>query len=70
MTEAPRHGPAAELPPARLEGEVEIDQVYVAAGRKGNPAAVAKRGVRAAGGGRGARPAAARSTRTSRRSSG
>jgi transposase-like protein len=42
MTEALRHG---------LEGEVEIDEVYVVAGHKGNPAAVAKRGVRAAGGG-------------------
>ena len=51
MTEALRHGLAARLPPARLEGEVEIDEVYVAAGHKGNPAAVAKRGVRAAGGG-------------------
>ena len=27
-----------------LEGEVEIDEVYVVAGHKGNPAAVAKRG--------------------------
>jgi transposase-like protein len=51
MTEALRHGLAARLPPARLEGEVEIDEVYVVAGHKGNPAAVAKRGVRAAGGG-------------------
>src|SRR4051812_29993505 len=51
MTEALRHGLAARLPPARLEGAVEIDEVYVVAGHKGNPAAVAKRGVRAAGGG-------------------
>ena len=28
----------------RLEGEVEIDEVYVVAGHKGQPAAVAKRG--------------------------
>jgi transposase-like protein len=49
MTEALRHGLAAKLPPARLEGEVEIDEVYVVAGHKGNPAAVAKKGVRAAG---------------------
>ena len=28
-----------------LEGEVEIDEVYVVAGHKGNPAAVAKRGA-------------------------
>src|SRR3954451_13648431 len=40
MTEQLRHGLAARLPPARLEGEVEIDEVYVVAGHKGNPAAV------------------------------
>jgi transposase-like protein len=51
MTEQLRHGLAAKLPPARLEGEVEIDEVYVVAGHKGNPAAVAKRGVRADAGG-------------------
>jgi transposase-like protein len=51
MTEALRHGLAAKLPPARLEGEVEIDEVYVVAGHKGNPAAVAKRGVPADAGG-------------------
>src|SRR3954452_2209591 len=51
MTEQLRHGLAAKLPPARLEGEVEIDEVYVAAGHKGNPDAVAKRGVPADAGG-------------------
>src|ERR671938_2110858 len=51
MTEALRHGLAAKLPPARLEGEVEIDEVYVAAGHKGNPAAVAEKGVPADAGG-------------------
>ena len=45
MTEQLRHGLAAKLPPARLEGEVEIDEVYVVAGHKGNLAAVAKGGV-------------------------
>jgi transposase-like protein len=45
MTEQLRSGLAAKLPPARLEGEVEIDEVYVVAGHKGNPAAVAKGGV-------------------------
>ena len=45
MTEALRQGLAAKLPPVRLEGEVEIDEVYVVAGHKGQPAAVAKRGV-------------------------
>src|SRR3954454_15398133 len=35
MTERLRHGLAAKLPPAPLEGEVEIDEVYVVAGHKG-----------------------------------
>jgi transposase-like protein len=51
MTEQLRLGLTAKLPPARLEGEVEIDEVYVVAGHKGNPAAVAKRGVPADAGG-------------------
>ena len=34
-----------------LQGEVEIDEVYVTAGHKGNPAAVAKRGVAGDGAG-------------------
>jgi transposase-like protein len=51
MTEALRGGLAARVPPARLEGEVEIDEVYVVAGHKGQPAAVAKRGVSAGGAG-------------------
>jgi transposase-like protein len=68
MTEQLRHGLAAKIPPAALEGEVEIDEVYVVAGHKGQPAAVAKRG---ASGGVAAwqeRRAAARWRRTSRRS--
>src|SRR3712207_6042880 len=44
MTEALRGGLAAKVPPVRLEGEVEIDEVQVVAGHKGQPAAVAKRG--------------------------
>jgi transposase-like protein len=44
MTEQLRRGLLAEAPAARLEGEVEIDEVYVVAGHKGQPAAVAKRG--------------------------
>ena len=51
MTEQLRHGLAAKLPPARLEGEVEIDEVYVVAGHKGNPAAVAKKAAPAAAAG-------------------
>ncbi len=45
MTEALRGGLAAKAPAVRLEGEVEIDEVYVVAGHKGQPAAVAQRGV-------------------------
>jgi transposase-like protein len=45
MTEQLRRGLVAEAPTARLAGEVEIDEVYVVAGHKGQPAAVAKRGV-------------------------
>ena len=45
MTEALRRGLTAKLPPVILRGEVEIDEVYVVAGHKGQPAAVAKRGV-------------------------
>ena len=67
MTEQLRHGLAAPLPVVRLEGEVEVDEVHVAAGHEGNPAAVAARGARVAAGGRGARPAGARWRRRSRR---
>jgi transposase-like protein len=45
MAEQLRYGLAVKRPPARLAGEVEIDEVYVVAGHKGNPAAVAKGGV-------------------------
>ena len=45
MTEALRQGLTARAPVVVLDGEVEVDEVYVAAGHKGNPAAVAKRGV-------------------------
>src|SRR6187551_1779176 len=42
MTEQLRHGLVAHTPAVQLEGEVEIDEVYVVAGHKGQPAAVAK----------------------------
>ena len=45
MTEALRHGLTAKLPPVVVRGEVEVDEVYVVAGHKGNPAAVAKGGA-------------------------
>jgi transposase-like protein len=51
MTEAPRQGLTAKLPPPLLRGAVEIDAVYVVAGHKGQPAAVAKRGAPAGAGG-------------------
>ena len=51
MTERLRAGLVAGMPPVRLEGEVEIDEVDVVAGHKGNPAAVAEGGARRAGGG-------------------
>jgi transposase-like protein len=43
MTERLRSGITASLPPTTLEGTVEADEVYVVAGHKGNPAAVAKK---------------------------
>src|SRR3982751_839227 len=51
MTEHLRRGLVAKAPAVRLEGEVEIDEVYVVAGHKGRPAAVAKRGGSDAAGG-------------------
>src|SRR5215211_8628025 len=44
MTAQLRRGLAAKTPEVTLEGEVEIDEVYVVAGHKGQPAEVAKRG--------------------------
>src|SRR4051794_18530437 len=46
MTEQLRTGLGARPPPVPLGGEGEVDEVYVGAGHKGNPAAVAKRGAR------------------------
>src|SRR5215212_5827159 len=44
MTEQLRRGLVAKAAAVRLEGEVEIDEVYVVAGHKGQHEAVAKRG--------------------------
>ena len=67
MTEQLRRGLAAKLPPARLEGEVEIDEVYVVAGHKGQPAAVAKGAPRPAPAAEGrARPGHARQGQAAR----
>ena len=51
MTEALRQGLTARAPAVVLDGEVEVDEVDVVAGHKGNPAAVAERGVPADAGG-------------------
>ena len=66
MTEHLRRGLVAKVPAARLAGEVEVDEVYVVAGHKGQPAAVAKRGGSDAVGGWPARRVGARWRRTSR----
>ena len=69
MTEQLRHGLVAHTPAVQLEGEVESDEVYVVAGHKGQPAAVAKGGGSGAVASWQARRDAARWRRTSRRSS-
>jgi len=69
MTEQLRRGLVAKVPAVELTGEVEIDEVYVVAGHKGQPAAVAKRGGLDGAASWQARRAAARWKRTSRRSS-
>ena len=51
MTEQLRPAWPPRLPAVVLDGEVEIDEVYVVAGHKGKPAAVAKRGARVGAGG-------------------
>jgi transposase-like protein len=43
MTEPVRSGLVAQIPSVTLDGEVEVDEVYIVAGQKGNPAAVAKK---------------------------
>jgi len=44
MTEQLRRGLVAKTPAVELTGEVEVDEVYVVAGHKGQPDEVAKRG--------------------------
>src|SRR3954469_9186827 len=66
MTEQLRRGLVATVPEVALSGEVEIDEVYVVAGHKGQPTAVAKRGGSDVGAGCKARRDAARRQRTSR----
>ena len=69
MAEQLRGGLVAKAPPVRLAGEVEIDEVYVVAGHKGQPAAVAKGGGGDAAAGWRERRAAARWRRRSHPSS-
>src|SRR3954453_3103528 len=69
MTEQLRRGLVAKIAPVRLEGEVEINEVYIVAGHKGQPAAVAKGGGSDAAAGWRERRDAARWRRTSHRSS-
>jgi hypothetical protein len=69
MTEQLRNGLVAKAPEVSLSGEVEVDEVYVVAGHKGQPAAVAKRGGRADAAGWRVRRDGAHWRRTSRRSS-
>ena len=69
MAEQLRSGLVAKTPPVRLDGEVEIDEVHVVAGHKGQPAAVAKGGGADAVAGWRERRAPARRRRTSHPSS-
>jgi hypothetical protein len=69
MTKHLRAGLVARTPAVKLDGEVEIDEVYVVAGHKGQPAEVEKRGAWDDVGGSKGRPDAARWRKTSRRSS-
>jgi len=66
MTEQLRRGLVAKTPEVTLEGEVEIDEIYVVAGHKGQPEEVAKRGGSGAAASWQARRDAARWRRTSR----
>jgi len=66
MTEQLRRGLAAKTPAVELNGEVEIDEVYVVAGYKGQPNEGAKRGGSGGAAGWQARRAVARWKRTSR----
>ena len=66
MTEQLGRGLVARVPAVKLTGEVEIDEVYVVAGHKGQPAEVAKRGGSDGAAGWQPRRAAARWRRTSR----
>jgi hypothetical protein len=69
MTEHLRQDLFSRTPAAKLQGEVEADEIYVVAGHEGQSAEVEKRGTWDGGAGFGARRGAARWRRTSHRSS-
>jgi transposase-like protein len=69
MTGQLRQGLTVAMDEPMLDGVVEIDEVYVTAGHKGQPAAVEKRGVQDGAGGSGGSGGAARWRKRSRRSS-
>ena len=60
MTEHLRAGLVAKAPAVVLDGTVEVDEVYVVAGHKGNPTAVAKKAATGDGVGSREHPVAAR----------
>ena len=64
-----REGLSAKVPEVTLEGVVEMDEVYVVAGHKGNPAAVQKKAAPDGGEGSRGHQGAAHWRRKSRRSS-
>jgi transposase-like protein len=70
MTEQLRQGLVARAPVAKLDGTAEIDEVYIVAGHKGQPAEVVKRGGRDGVAGFQVRRDAARWKRRNRPSSG
>src|SRR4051812_24811461 len=67
MTEHLRQSLVARTPIAKLGNAVEIDEVYIVAGHKGQPAEVAKRGSRDGGAGSRVRRDAAHWRRRNRR---
>ena len=68
MTEHLRTGLVAKTPAVVLDGTIEVDEVYVVAGHKGHPAAVAKTAAADDGVGSRAHPVAARWRKRSRQS--
>jgi hypothetical protein len=70
MASSLRKGLVAGAPTVRLEGVMEIDEVYVVAGHKGNPVATPKKAARDGAGASRVRRAAALWKRRNRPSSG